>query len=93
MKALVTGGAGFIGSHLAERLLCDGNHVTVVDNLSTGSLNNIEGLKNNPNFEFFTGNILDRALISKLVEGCDVVYHLAAAVGVKLIAEQPVRTI
>jgi len=93
MKALITGGAGFIGSHLAERLLSDGHYVTVMDNLSTGSLDNIEGLKNNPNFEFITGDILDRALISKLVEGCDVIYHLAAAVGVKLIADKPVHTI
>ncbi len=93
MKALVTGGAGFIGSHLAERLLKDGQEVVVVDNLSTGSLKNIEGLKNNPKFDFVEGSILNAGLMEKLVEQNEVVYHLAAAVGVKLIAEEPVRTI
>ena len=93
MKALVTGGAGFIGSHLAERLLKDGQKVAVVDNLSTSSLKNIEGFRNHPNFNFAEGDILNPELMETLVEECDVVFHLAAAVGVKLIADRPVRTI
>ena len=92
-KALVTGGAGFIGSHLAERLLKDGHEVVVVDNLSTGSLKNIDSFKNNPKFDFVEGDILNPDLMEKLVEQSEGVYHLAAAVGVKLIAEQPVHTI
>ncbi len=92
-KALITGGAGFIGSHLAERLLKDGQEVVVVDNLSTGSLKNIEGFKSNPKFDFVEGDILNAGLMEELVEQSEIVYHLAAAVGVKLIAEQPVHTI
>jgi UDP-glucose 4-epimerase len=93
MKALITGGAGFIGSHLAERLLKDGDEVAVIDNLSTGSLKNIVGIKKNPGFEFTEGDIRNADLMAPLVGKCDVVYHLAAAVGVKLIAEDPVHTI
>ena len=93
MKALVTGGAGFIGSHLSERLLKNGHQVIVVDNLSTGSLKNIEACKGNAAFEFVEGDICDVALMEALVQRCDIVYHLAAAVGVKLIADYPVRTI
>ena len=93
MRVLVTGGAGFIGSYLAERLVRDGQEVSVIDNLSTGSLKNIEGLKNNPGFDFVEGDICDVELTRASVEQCDVVFHLAAAVGVKLIAEQPVHTI
>lgn len=93
MKALITGGAGFIGSHLAERLLADGDKVAVVDNLSTGSLRNIEGFRNNPKFDFVEGDIRNAGLMRPLVERSEVVFHLAAAVGVRLIAEQPVRTI
>jgi len=93
MKALVTGGAGFIGSHLSERLLKDRHQVIVVDNLSTGSLKNIEACKGNAAFEFVEGDICDVALMEALVQRCDIVYHLAAAVGVKLIADCPVRTI
>lgn len=93
MKALVTGGAGFIGSHLAERLLDDGNEVIVVDNLSTGSLENIHTLKSRRGFEFVEGDICDASLMEALVQRCDVVFHLAAAVGVKLIADRPVHTI
>lgn len=93
MKALITGGAGFIGSHLAERLLKDGDEVAVIDNLSTGSLKNIAGIKKNPGFEFTEGDIRNAELMAPLVGKCDVVYHLAAAVGVKLIAEDPVHTI
>jgi len=93
MKALITGGAGFIGSHLAERLLRDGQEVTVVDNLSTGSLKNIESFKKHPKFDFVEGDVRDADLIKPLVEKCDVTFHLAAAVGVKLIADRPVHTI
>jgi UDP-glucose 4-epimerase len=93
MKVLVTGGAGFIGSHLAERLLKDGNNVVVVDNLSTGVLENIESCKNRAEFNFIEGDIRDAELIDTLVERSDVVFHLAAAVGVKLIADRPVHTI
>jgi UDP-glucose 4-epimerase len=93
MRALVTGGAGFIGSHLAERLLKDGHHVSVIDNLSTGSLKNIEHLKGHREFEFVNGDIRNTVLMTTLIERSDVIYHLAAAVGVRLIAEDPVRTI
>ena len=93
MKALVTGGAGFIGSHLAERLLKDGQEVVVVDNLSTGSLKNIESFKEEAGFDFIEGDIRNAELMNTLVEQCDVVFHLAAAVGVKLIADRPVHTI
>ena len=93
MKVLITGGAGFIGSHLAERLLRDGQEVTVVDNLSTGSLKNIEGFGTKPKFNFVEGDICDAELMEQLMERCDAVFHLAAAVGVKLIADRPVHTI
>jgi len=93
MKALVTGGAGFIGSHLAERLLEKGNKVVVVDNLSTGSLKNIAAFKKRSGFEFAKGDIRDAELMATLIKRCDAVFHLAAAVGVKLIAETPVHTI
>jgi UDP-glucose 4-epimerase len=93
MKALVTGGAGFIGSHLTERLLRDGNKVAVIDNLSTGSLDNIESFKNHAGFEFVEGDIRDVELMEPLVERSEVIFHLAAAVGVRLIAEDPVHTI
>jgi UDP-glucose 4-epimerase len=93
MKALITGGAGFIGSHLAERLLEDGNEVVVFDNLSTGSLSNIEGFKGDSKFEFIEGNILNSELMEVQAGRCEVIFHLAAAVGVKLIAEKPVHTI
>jgi UDP-glucose 4-epimerase len=93
MKALITGGAGFIGSHLTERLLRDGQEVTVVDNLSTGSLKNIEGFETEPKFNFVEGDVCDAELMKQLMERCDAVFHLAAAVGVKLIADRPVHTI
>ncbi len=93
MKVLVTGGAGFIGSYLAERLLKEGHKVAVVDNLSTGSLRNIEGFKSNSRFDFVEGDIRDAKLMEALVERSDIIYHLAAAVGVKLIADRPVHTI
>jgi UDP-glucose 4-epimerase len=93
VKAFVTGGAGFIGSHLAERLLKDDNKVVVIDNLSTGSLKNIESFKTNPRFDFVEGDVRDDKLMETLVEQSDAVYHLAAAVGVQLIADRPVHTI
>ncbi len=93
MRALITGGAGFIGSHLAERLLRDGSEVAIIDNLSTGSLKNIEGFAGHPKFDFVEGDIRDAGLMETLVEQSEAVFHLAAAVGVKLIAEDPVHTI
>ncbi len=93
MKALITGGAGFIGSHLAERLLKDGQEVVVIDNLSTGSLKNIAGFKGQPKFDFIEGDVLDVSLTESLAERSEVIFHLAAAVGVKLIVERPVHTI
>jgi len=93
MRALITGGAGFIGSHLAERLLKDGNKVVVVDNLSTGSVKNIASLRDKREFDFVEGDIRNSKLMGTLAEQCDVIYHLAAAVGVQLIADKPVHTI
>ena len=93
MKALITGGAGVIGSHLAERLLSDGNEVIVIDDLSTGSLGNIEQIKDNPGFEFVNDTVCNAEMMCVLVEKCDVIYHLAAAVGVQLIVDDPVHTI
>lgn len=93
MKNLITGGAGFIGSHLAEELLKRGEKVYVIDDLSTGSIVNIEHLKNNQEFNYVIDTIMNEPLIAELVDKCDRVFHLAAAVGVKLIVESPVRTI
>jgi UDP-glucose 4-epimerase len=93
MTVLVTGGAGFIGSHLTERLLKDGHEVAAVDNLSTGSLKNIENFKEHSGFKFVKGDIRNAELMEPLTEHCDMIFHLAAAVGVKLIAEDPVLTI
>jgi UDP-glucose 4-epimerase len=93
MKALITGGAGFIGSHLAERLLSDGNEVIVIDDLSTGSLGNIKQIRDNPGFEFVNDTVCNAEMMYVLVEKCDVIYHLAAAVGVQLIVDDPVHTI
>ncbi len=93
MRYLITGGAGFIGSHLAEYLLASGNHVTVIDDLSTGSLDNIAQLRHGSNFECVVGSVDDETIIADLIADCDVVFHLAAAVGVRLIIESPVRTI
>ena len=93
MKVLITGGAGFIGSHLAERLLDDGHQVAVIDNLSTGSLKNIENFRGHTGFKFVSGDIRDVELMVPLTDQCDMIFHLAAAVGVRLIAEDPVRTI
>ena len=93
MKVLITGGAGFIGSHLSERLLELGEKVFVIDNLSTGSKENIESIITHPDFEFIQGDIRDIKILEPLIVKSDVIFHLAAAVGVKLIAEDPVRTI
>ena len=90
---LITGGAGFIGSHLAEGLLEDGHRVLVIDDLSTGRIRNIEHLKSNPSFEYVLDSVMNRQLMAELVDRADYVYHLAAAVGVRLIVESPVRTI
>jgi UDP-glucose 4-epimerase len=93
MKALITGGAGFIGSHLAEELLEDGNQVFVIDDLSTGTIENIEHLKGRKGFNYTIDSIMNAPVLAELVDKCDVVFHLAAAVGVMLIVESPVRTI
>lgn len=93
MKVLITGGCGFIGSHLAERLLDRGDRVQVLDDLSTGSMENIEHLVGREGFAYRIGSALDVPLVAELVDSADVTVHLAAAVGVKLIVEKPVHTI
>lgn len=93
MRILITGGAGFIGGHLAEHLLAQGDEVWAVDDLSTGSIDNVEHLRANPKYHYRTGNIMDVAALAEMVDRCDVIFHLAAAVGVRLIVESPVRTI
>jgi UDP-glucose 4-epimerase len=93
MKALITGGAGFVGSHLAEALLARGDEVHVIDNLSTGSIENIEHLKSQPHFHYVIDTIMNEPVLAELVDRVDVVFHLAAAVGVRLIVESPVNTI
>ena len=93
MRFLITGGAGFIGSHLAERLLDRGDNVVLLDNLSTGSMDNIRHLKSRDRMQYHLDNIENRQLVAELVDDADAVIHLAAAVGVKLIVESPVRTI
>jgi len=93
MRALLTGGAGFVGSHLAERLLSLGHEVMVLDNLSTGSIDNIEHLKTAQCFSYVIDSVTNEPLLAELIDRSDVVFHLAAAVGVKLIVEQPVHTI
>lgn len=92
-KFLITGGAGFVGSYLAELLLAEDQRVLAIDDLSTGRLSNIEHLLNHPRFHFARANILDEVVLDRLASQADVVVHLAAAVGVKLIVEDPVRTI
>lgn len=89
---LVTGGAGFIGSHLVEALLARGDRVTALDNLSTGRLGNLDAVSSDPNFRFVHGSVLDELMLDELVHECEVVIHLAAAVGVRLIVEQPLRS-
>jgi len=93
VRYLITGGAGFIGSHLAEALLGRGDQVTVIDDLSTGSIRNIQHLKDQPRFGYVIGSVENAPLTAELVDAADQVFHLAAAVGVKLVVESPVRTI
>jgi UDP-glucose 4-epimerase len=93
MRILITGGAGFIGSHLSDELLARGDSVHVLDQLTTGSIDNIRHLKGRPGFGYTIGSAADAPLVAELVDEADVVYHLAAAVGVELIVESPVRTI
>jgi UDP-glucose 4-epimerase len=93
LKILITGGAGFIGSHLAEKHLALGDEVYIIDDLSTGSIANIQHLKLHPQFIYHIDSVTNRHLMAELVDLCDVIYHLAAAVGVRLILDSPVRTI
>jgi UDP-glucose 4-epimerase len=93
MKVLITGGAGFIGSHLSEFLVQRGDHVTILDDLSTGCYENIASLDGHPGFQAVIGTVLNEPLVDKLVERCDVVFHLAAAVGVELIIKRPLESL
>lgn len=93
MRALITGGAGFIGSHLAEALLDRGDEVFILDNLSTGSIDNVLHLKSHARFHYTIDSVTNEPVLAELIDRCDIVVHLAAAVGVKLIVEQPVHTI
>ena len=93
MRALITGGAGFIGSHLAEALPDGGHEVDIIDNLSTGSIRNVGHLKSNPRFKYAIDTLTNEPLLAELIDRNDVIFHFAAAVGVKLIVEQPVHTI
>ena len=93
MKALITGGAGFLGSHLAEALIARGDTVYVLDNLSTGSIENIEHLKTDRRFHYTIDSVMNEPVTAELIDRVDVVFHLAAAVGVRLIVESPVNTI
>ena len=93
MRILITGGAGFIGSHLSDHLLRQGHDVTIIDDLSTGSMENIREAKENGRFQYCIGTIFDKPLLAELIDDAEVVFHLAAAVGVLNIVESPVRTI
>src|SRR5262245_34735329 len=93
MRYLITGGAGFIGSHLAERLIAEDHQVMVIDDLSTGAIRNIQHLKGKPGFDYVIESIFSRSLLAELIDDCDTVFHMGAAVGVKLIVESSVRTI
>ena len=93
MKILITGGAGFVGSHLADRLIEDGNEITVIDDLSTGRYSNVEHLEGNEKFRLIIDTVLNQPLMEELIRETDRVYHMASAVGVRLIMEQPVKTI
>ncbi|MDD5596363.1 MAG: GDP-mannose 4,6-dehydratase [Victivallaceae bacterium] len=90
---LVTGGAGFIGSHLSEKLIAGGNRITVIDDLSTGDIHNLDAIIEHPQFNIIIGSVLDSDLMEPLVRNCDAIFHLASAVGVKLIMARPVETI
>ncbi len=93
MRALITGGAGFIGSHLAEELINNGSQVVILDNLSTGRLQNVAHFQENPNCELVIDTVLNESLVDKLAERCDVIFHLAAAVGVELIVKKPLESL
>jgi UDP-glucose 4-epimerase len=93
MKILITGGAGFVGSHLADKLIAEGHEITVIDDLSTGKYANVEHLEGDPNFRLIIDTVLNEQLLEELVRDADHVYHMASAVGVRLIMEQPVKTI
>jgi UDP-glucose 4-epimerase len=93
MRYLITGGAGFIGSHLAETLLRQGNEVVIIDDLCTGSIHNIDNLKRKRGFSYIIDSMFNRPLLAELIDDCDAVFHLAASVGVRLIVESPVHTI
>ncbi len=93
MRVLITGGAGFVGSHLTETLLERGDEVYVIDNLSTGSIENIQHLKTHPRFHYTIDTVTNEPLLAEMIDRCDAIAHLAAAVGVKLIVEAPVHTI
>ncbi|MHA2054637.1 MAG: GDP-mannose 4,6-dehydratase, partial [Candidatus Hodarchaeales archaeon] len=93
MKILITGGTGFIGSHLAEKYLELGEEVYLLDNLSTGSLRNIEHLNGNDKLHVVIDDILNYDILNELIRGCDIVFHLAAAVGVKYVIENPLKSI
>jgi UDP-glucose 4-epimerase len=93
MRVLITGGAGFVGSHLSEALLERGDDVFILDNLSTGSIENVVHLKAHPRFHYTIDTVANEPVLAELIDRCDIVVHLAAAVGVKLIVEQPVHTI
>ena len=89
MKVLITGGAGFIGSHLSERHLSYGDSVSIIDNLSTGSIDNLQNIEGHENFKVVIGDVLNEHEVRPLVDECDMIYHLAAAVGVNFIIEEP----
>src|SRR5512133_522026 len=93
MKYLITGGAGFIGSHLAERLLGQGHEVVILDDFSTGLLENIAALRSNKAFRVVRGSVEDEMTVNVLMNDCDVVFHLASTVGVQIVVQEPVRTI
>jgi UDP-glucose 4-epimerase len=93
MKILITGGAGFVGSHLADKLIAQGHEITVIDDLSTGRYSNVEHLEDNPNFRLIIDTVLNARLMEELIRETDRVFHMASAVGVKLIMERPVQTI
>jgi len=93
LKVLITGGSGFIGSHLADAYIERGDEVYILDDLSTGSIENIRHLKGHPRFHYTIESVQNYPVVAELVDSCDVIFHLAAAVGVKLIVESPVRTI
>lgn len=93
MKVLITGGAGFIGSHLSERHLSLGDRVAIIDNLSTGSIDNLRNIEENDNFQMIIGDVLNEDEVRSLVDECDIIYHLAAAVGVNFIIENPLSSL